>query len=60
MSGIWRRTVDQEGYVLDEIVQIRRDAEGAKRLLVRLLEKQGIAEASHHRRIAHMDRQSGM
>ncbi len=31
------------GYVLDEIVQARRDTRAAKRLLVRLLKKQGLA-----------------
>jgi putative transposase len=35
------RAVDQEGYVLDEIVQIRRDTKAARRLLTRLLRKQG-------------------
>lgn len=35
--------VDQDGYVLDEIVQARRDTKAAKRLLVRLLKKQGLA-----------------
>lgn len=34
------RAVDQDGYVLDEIVQTRRDTKAAKRLLVRLLKKQ--------------------
>src|SRR5215470_7605546 len=37
---LWR-AVDQEGYVLDEIVQARRDTKAAKRLLTRLLRKQG-------------------
>jgi putative transposase len=37
---LWR-AVDQDGYVLDEIVQSRRDAKAAKRLLKRLLKKQG-------------------
>ncbi|BDV36503.1 MULTISPECIES: IS6 family transposase [Methylocystis] len=37
---LWR-AVDQDGYVLDEIVQIRRDTRAAKRLLERLLCKQG-------------------
>ena len=37
---LWR-AVDQEGYVLDEIVQARRDTKAAKRLLRRLLRKQG-------------------
>jgi putative transposase len=37
---LWR-AVDQGGYVLDEIVQDRRDTKAAKRLLKRLLRKQG-------------------
>jgi putative transposase len=37
---LWR-AVDQDGYVLDEIVQIRRNTRAAKRLLERLLRKQG-------------------
>ena len=37
---LWR-AVDQDGYVLDEIVQIRRDTKAARRLLARLLRKQG-------------------
>lgn len=36
---LWR-AVDQDGYVLDEIVQTRRDTRAAKRLLKRLLKKQ--------------------
>jgi putative transposase len=39
---LWR-AVDQDGYVLDEIVQNRRNTKAAKRLLVRLLKKQGLA-----------------
>src|ERR687894_523008 len=39
---LWR-AVDQNGYVLDEIVQTRRDTKAAKRLLIRLLKKQGMA-----------------
>ena len=39
---LWR-AVDQDGYVLDEIVQRRRDTKAAKRLLTRLMKKQGIA-----------------
>jgi putative transposase len=39
---LWR-AVDQDGYVLDEIVQSRRNTKAAKRLLVRLLKKQGVA-----------------
>ena len=37
---LWR-AVDLDGYILDEIVQTRRDTKAAKRLLTRLLEKQG-------------------
>ena len=37
---LWR-AVDQDGYVLDEVVQNRRDTKAAKRLLKRLLRKQG-------------------
>ncbi len=37
---LWR-AVDQHGYVLDEIVQTRRDTKAAKRLLKRLLKMQG-------------------
>jgi putative transposase len=36
---LWR-AVDQDGYVLDEIVQARRNTKAAKRLLVRLMKKQ--------------------
>jgi putative transposase len=36
---LWR-AVDQDGYVLDEIVQSRRDTKAAKRLLRRLLKMQ--------------------
>ena len=39
---LWR-AADQDGYVLDEIVQNRRNAKAAKRLLTRLLKKQGVA-----------------
>jgi putative transposase len=37
---LWR-AVDQDGYVFDELVQTRRDTQAAKRLLKRLLKKQG-------------------
>lgn len=37
---LWR-AVDQDGYVLDEIVQKRRNTKAAKRLLIRLMKKQG-------------------
>lgn len=36
---LWR-AVDQDGYVLDEIVQTRRNTKAAKRLLTRLLKTQ--------------------
>src|SRR3954471_23705536 len=39
---LWR-AVDEDGYVLDEIVQSRRDTKAAKRLLKCLLKKQGVA-----------------
>jgi putative transposase len=39
---LWR-AVDQHGTVLDVLVQSRRDAKAAKRLLRKLLKKQGIA-----------------
>lgn len=39
---LWR-AVDQDGYGLDEIVQNRRTTKAAKRLLTRLLKKQGHA-----------------
>ena len=39
---LWR-AVDQDGYVLDEIVQSRRDTKAARRLLLELLKKQGLA-----------------
>jgi len=39
---LWR-AVDQDGYVLDEIVQRRRNTKAAKRLLTRLMKKQGMA-----------------
>ncbi|OOG62323.1 IS6 family transposase [Sinorhizobium sp. A49] len=38
---LWRAVED--GYVLDEIVQTRRDTKAAKRLLLRLLKKQGLS-----------------
>jgi putative transposase len=37
---LWR-AVDQDGYVLDEIVQTRRNTNAANRLLKHLLKKQG-------------------
>ncbi len=38
--GLWR-AVDQDGFVLDVLVQSRRDKQAAKRLLRKLLKKQG-------------------
>lgn len=38
---LWR-AVDQDGYVLDEIVQTRRNTKAARRLVKRLLKKQGM------------------
>jgi len=38
---LWR-AVDQDGYVLDEILQTRRNTKAAKRLLTRLLKQQGL------------------
>ncbi|WP_344917925.1 IS6 family transposase, partial [Azospirillum formosense] len=37
---LWR-AVDRDGFVLDVLVQSRRDAKAAKRLLCKLLKKQG-------------------
>lgn len=37
---LWR-AIDHDGYVLDEIVQTRRNTKAAKRLLIRLMKKQG-------------------
>lgn len=42
--------VDQDGYVLDEIVQTRRDTKAAKRLLIRFLKKQGLSSSVLHTR----------
>jgi putative transposase len=36
---LWR-AVDQDGYVLDEIVQTRRNTKAAKQVLTRLLKQQ--------------------
>lgn len=38
---LWR-AVDQDGYVLDEILQTRRNTKAARRLLTRLLRQQGV------------------
>lgn len=38
---LWR-AIDQDGYVLDEIIQIRRNTKASKRLLMRLLKQQGL------------------
>ena len=46
---LWR-AVDQEGYVLDKIAQIHRNTKAARRLLTRLLRKQGHPpKRVHHR-----------
>lgn len=37
---LWR-AVDQDDYVLDEIVQTRRNTKAARRLLIRLMKQQG-------------------
>lgn len=37
---LWR-AVDQDGFVLDVLVQIRRDAKAARRLMRKLLKAQG-------------------
>jgi putative transposase len=39
---LWR-AVDQDGYVLDELVQSRRNTKATKRLLTQLMKKQGMA-----------------
>ena len=39
---LWR-AVDQDGFVLEALVQSRRDKKAAKRLLRKLLKKQGRA-----------------
>ena len=39
---LWR-AVDKDGFVLDVLVQSRRDAKAAKRLLRKLLKRQGVA-----------------
>ncbi len=38
---LWR-AVDQDGFALDEIVQNRRNTKAARRLLIRLMKKQGM------------------
>jgi putative transposase len=48
---LWR-AVDQDGYVLDEIVQSRRNTKAAKRLLTRLLQKQGMPPKRYYNRQA--------
>ncbi|MDG6095236.1 IS6 family transposase [Acetobacter sp. AN02] len=40
LHWLWR-AVDQDGYVLDEILQTRRNTKAARRLLTRLLKQQG-------------------
>ena len=41
------RAVDQDGFVLDALVQSRRDTQAAKRLLRKLLKKQGHLRRDH-------------
>ena len=48
---LWR-AVDQHGVVLDILVQSRRNAKAAKRLLRKLLKKQGIGTARDDHRQA--------
>ena len=56
---LWR-AIDQDGYVLDEIVQTRRDTKVARRLLVRLLKnKASSRNASSPTSCAHTARQRG-
>ena len=45
---LWR-AVDDEGEVLDMLVQRRRDTRSALRLMRKLLKKQGFAKNSGHR-----------
>jgi putative transposase len=45
---LWR-VVDEHGVVLDILVQSRRDAKAATRLLRKLLRKQGVAPSVEHR-----------
>ncbi|WP_245425533.1 transposase [Phyllobacterium brassicacearum] len=47
---LWR-AVDQDGLVLDVLVQSRRNAKAAKRLMRKLLQKQGCATRNDHRQI---------
>jgi putative transposase len=47
---LWR-AVDEDGYVLDEIVQARRNTKAAKRLLIRLLKKQGSPQNASSRQV---------
>ncbi|GBR02765.1 hypothetical protein GCM10007207_15600 [Asaia siamensis] len=44
LHWLWR-AVDQDGYILDEILQTRRNTEAARRLLTRLLKRQGVRPA---------------
>jgi len=47
---LWR-AVDQDGYVLDEFVQNRRNTKASKRLLTRLLRKQGLVTLTVDERV---------
>lgn len=48
---LWR-AVDQDGYILDEILQTRRNTKAARRLLTRLLNKTGSPAPTHGHRQA--------
>ena len=48
---LWR-AVDNEGEVLDMLVQRRRDTRSALRLMRKLLKKQGFVPNSRHRQAA--------
>jgi len=54
---LWR-AVDQDGTVLDVLVQSRRDKRAAKRLLRKLLKKQGRAPRGHRQVDAGKDREA--
>lgn len=50
INGMLWRAVDQHDYVLDEIAQKRRNTKAARRLLTRLLKKQGLSPQADHNR----------
>ena len=56
---LWR-AVDQQGTVLQEILQKRRDKRAAKRLLVALMKRYGfVPKTDHHRQAALLRRSKG-